>query len=404
MTQSDEIFVASMLAVAIPFAWVGLAITLKRFRAIGWPPWAVVLFFVPIANIISFAMAAIWPEHPEDESNRAPRWLARIVPSDSLGAATLAVVSSAVLSVALVALGTRALDSYGWGLFAAIPFSQGALAAYLYGVHRRRKLYESFGIALLSVGLTVLALLAVALEGAICIAMAAPLALALAAIGAVFGHSVQNRHLSARMDGATLLVLVLIAPMVMGAEAVIPRQAPTYAVTSEVVIDAPPMTVWRNVVRFPDLPPPTETIFLLGVAYPERAKIIGSGVGAIRYCEFSTGNFVEPITAWEPGTRLAFRVAHSAEPMRELSPYPGLQTSHLHGYMISRHGEFRLEALPGGRTRLIGTTWYQHHLWPASYWAVYADAIIHRIHMRVLEHIKRLSEASADVKQERARP
>jgi len=27
-----------------------------------------------------------------------------------------------------------------------------------------------------------------------------------------------------------------------------------------------------------------------------------------------------------------------------------------------------LVALPGGRTLLEGTTWYQHHLWPAGYW------------------------------------
>ena len=60
--------------------------------------------------------------------------------------------------------------------------------------------------------------------------------------------------------------------------------------------------------------------------------------------------------------------------------------------MVSQMGEFRLEALPNGRTRLIGTTWYKHHLWPAPYWAVFSDAIIHRIHLRVLEHIKRLSE------------
>jgi len=147
------------------------------------------------------------------------------------------------------------------------------------------------------------------------------------------------------------------------------------------------------VISFPDLPPPTALPFRVGIAYPERARIVGRGVGAIRYCEFSTGDFVEPITAWEPGKRLAFRVAHSAEPMREWSPYAGIDPPHLHGYMVSKHGEFDLEALPGGRTRLIGITWYQHHLWPASYWAVYSDAIVHQIHLSVLEHVKRLSEA-----------
>jgi len=50
MSQSDLVFVLTMAAVSIPFAWVGLAITLKRFRGIDWPLWLVVLFLVPIAN------------------------------------------------------------------------------------------------------------------------------------------------------------------------------------------------------------------------------------------------------------------------------------------------------------------------------------------------------------------
>ena len=49
----------------------------------------------------------------------------------------------------------------------------------------------------------------------------------------------------------------------------------------------------------------------------------------------------------------------------------------------------RLQTLAAG---LTGSTWYQHHLWPADYWRLWSDAIIHRIHLRVLRHIKVLSE------------
>jgi len=51
--------------------------------------------------------------------------------------------------------------------------------------------------------------------------------------------------------------------------------------------------------------------------------------------------------------------------------------------------------MPGGRTLLQGTSWYQHGLWPAEYWRWWSDAIIHRIHMRVLNHVRDLSEADA---------
>jgi hypothetical protein len=66
---------------------------------------------------------------------------------------------------------------------------------------------------------------------------------------------------------------------------------------------------------------------------------------------------------------------------------------HLHGYLISEHGQFRLKELPNHHTLLEGSTWYQHGLWPAEYWRWWSDAIIHRIHMRVLTHIRALAES-----------
>jgi len=49
--------------------------------------------------------------------------------------------------------------------------------------------------------------------------------------------------------------------------------------------------------------------------------------------------------------------------------------------------------MPGNRTLLIGTTWYQHRISPQPYWELWSDQIIHAIHSRVLGHIKRLSES-----------
>jgi hypothetical protein len=136
------------------------------------------------------------------------------------------------------------------------------------------------------------------------------------------------------------------------------------------------------------MPPPSEWVFRAGIAYPIRARLDGEGVGAVRRCEFSTGAFVEPITAWEPPSRLAFDVAAQPPSMTELSPYRDIHAPHLEGYMQSRRGEFRLIPLPGGRTRLEGTTWYTIAIYPEAYWAVFAEMLLHRIHGRVLEHIK----------------
>lgn len=121
----------------------------------------------------------------------------------------------------------------------------------------------------------------------------------------------------------------------------------------------------------------------------------GRGFGAIRRCRFSTGDFVEPITVWDARRRLAFSVSAQPPPMKELSPWGDVQPPHLDGFLRSRRGEFRVERLPGGRTRLVGTTWYENRMWPAAYWRGWSDALIHRIHTRVLRHVARLSEDEA---------
>jgi hypothetical protein len=57
----------------------------------------------------------------------------------------------------------------------------------------------------------------------------------------------------------------------------------------------------------------------------------------------------------------------------------------------------RLVELGHGRTRLEGSTWYEIEMAPEVYWQAVSDALIHRIHRRVLEHIKREVEAERSV-------
>jgi len=104
---------------------------------------------------------------------------------------------------------------------------------------------------------------------------------------------------------------------------------------------------------------------------------------------------VEPIDVWDAPHRLGFSVTQNPAPLEEWTPYRRIHPPHLDGFLVSRHGQFSLMPLPGGRTRLEGTTWYSHSMWPAAYWQVWSDYIIHRIHLRVLNHVKELSEKDA---------
>jgi hypothetical protein len=79
--------------------------------------------------------------------------------------------------------------------------------------------------------------------------------------------------------------------------------------------------------------------------------------------------------------------------MHRLLAFLAIHPAHLDHYLQSRQGEFLLEGWADGRTRLVGTTWYSNRMWPAAYWNLWSDYIIHRIHGRVLTHIKKLAEA-----------
>jgi hypothetical protein len=89
---------------------------------------------------------------------------------------------------------------------------------------------------------------------------------------------------------------------------------------------------------------------------------------------------------------LKFSVTSNPAPLQEWTPYHEVHPPHLHGYLVSEGGQFLLTPLPGGRTRLEGTTWYRHGLWPAGYWRIWSDQIIHTVHKRVLDHVRELSE------------
>lgn len=398
LPRADQIFLATMVVMALPFIWVGVVLTLRRLRDSGLPPALVVVFFLPVVNLVFFALLSVIPSRlPEGfeelaSGGRVRAFLDRAIPEGELASAALAVLLTVVFGAAATALGTEGLSRYGWSLFVALPFVLGLGSVLIYGYHRPRGYASCLAVSAISILLLGFGLLSVAIEGVICLAMAAPLALVISSIGASVGYVIQRRPEVMHPAPSMMLVLLLSVPGLMEAEHAAPPEPPVFAVRTSIEINAPPEEVWRQVVSFAEIPPPQDPLFRLGIAYPTRATIEGRGVGAVRHCVFSTGAFVEPIQVWDEPHRLRFSVAANPPPMQEWTPYQEIHPPHLQGFLVSRQGQFLLTPLPGNRTRLEGTTWYQHHLWPADYWQLWSDVIIHHIHLRVLRHIKREAE------------
>jgi hypothetical protein len=391
LPHKEAVFLATMVALALPFIWLGVTQTLKRLRSAQLPLQLVLLFFVPFLNLLFFLLLCLIPEReparPETKLIHATL-LSQIVPESALGSAAISLLLTVPVGLGMVELGARVLRNYGWGMFVALPFTVGFAAALVYGVHEPRSAKGCVGVACLAALLWGGGLLGLAWEGMVCLIMAMPIALPLAALGGACGYFVQRRRRVATGSPAFLSILLLFVPGVQWTEHVIAAPPPSFAVRSSIDVQAPPEKVWKQVIAFSEIPAPKEWMFRAGIAYPIRAEMVGSGPGAERHCVFSTGAFVEPIQIWDEPHRLKFSVTSNPPPMEEWTPYPHIDPPHLHGFMVSNGGQFLLTPLPNGGTRLEGTTWYRHGLWPVGYWRLWSDAIIHRIHMRVLTHIR----------------
>jgi len=402
LTPHDYTFLLAMVAVAVPFIWIGVCLTLARLRDAALPAWLVLFFFLPFLNVLFFVFLCCTPtaQSPAGHaasrfgpSPRSERLLDRLIPSSGAGSAFAGALLTLAAGGLLALFSINVLSLYGWGLFTGIPFAMGFISVLTYGYHAPRTLRSCLGVACLSPALLGLAMLAYAMEGLICLLMAAPLALLLAALGGMLAHSLQNwRHTPAATPAIMGLVLLAL-PLGMTLERRAAPDPPVFEVTTSVEVDAPPEAVWPNVVAFAQLPPPRELLFRAGVAYPVRAEITGSGPGAVRRCVFSTGAFIEPIQVWDAPRLLKFSVEQNPAPLEEWTPYERVTPPHLRGFLVSQGGQFHLVPLSGGRTLLAGTTWYRHTMWPAAYWRLWSDHIIHEIHLRVLNYIAARSEA-----------
>jgi len=65
---------------------------------------------------------------------------------------------------------------------------------------------------------------------------------------------------------------VLITPSFFGVEHFLKPQPGVFEVKSSIEVNARPEKVWQQIVSFAEIPPPQETIFRAGIAYPIRAE------------------------------------------------------------------------------------------------------------------------------------
>ena len=394
---------ATLAAVAVPFIAIGVMLTARRLRDAGLSPWMTLLFFVPFANLLFFLVCACAPTRiattiklPEQPAYReGPREIAVPAPERSKASAMwIAGLLGAVIGLGALGVSVGLLGKYGAALMLGAPaisgFATGAFYARLKPDGRFR---EAFGATVISCVVTLGLAIAFAIEGLVCLVMAFPLLVIPAFIGSFIGFSAALA-MPARTTTGTIAGAMLIFPLLLGVERInpLPPLSPP-ALETAIEIDAPPERVWAHVTQVAEMDPPDELFFRVGVAYPLHATLDAEAVGAVRRCEFTTGTALETVETWAPPSKLTFRIDTQPDPMREATLWAGPRQPHLDGYVRNQRGQFTLERLSGGRTRLVGRSWYTVRMTPESYWRLWSDAVIHTIHGRVLRHVKMRAEA-----------
>lgn len=386
----------ALLGVAAVCALIASFVTARRAAALGWslPPVLGLLIHVPFAG----AGLALWLAATGDEQETAS-----VSPTAVAGRLVVPFVLAALVGAALtmgvnrlqelgkIPFGLKEAGGYfGLAIFAGLPFATGVSS----GVAIRRaggSFGQAVAAAMTLIGAVILILCAMAMEGIICVFMAAPFGAGLAFFGAVAGYLLaRTKAADGTLQSAAWLAIVAI----VGLEGWHPPAPLEDDAASEIVIDAPAARVWAELHDIRDLPESDNLLFRFGVAHPIGTVTDGRGVGAARLCRLSTGDMPEVVTVWKPGQELRFKVLSTPASMRELGFFGRtIDAAHLHGAYASLEGGFKLTALPDGRTRLVGESHYLLNIAPAAYWNLWTKEIVHMVQLRVLEHVKTRAEA-----------
>ncbi len=262
-----------------------------------------------------------------------------------------------------------------WPSFFLIPFIVGLAGAWFWRRLNRTlnwSFLDAFWVALAGIAAAAIVLR----EGVVCLVIVFPALYIFVLCGVLLGRVwFRPDYSKLRLTIFPLLVLATLGEGIYHSEG-------RDVVTDHILVHAPPAKVWPHVLEFPEIPDrPDYWIFRLGLPYPTRTTNGGNFVGADRQCIFSNGVVIkERVAELLPNEKLTFDVAEQPT------------DPEAYGHITLHRGQFVLQDNHDGTTTLIGSSWYTLHVRPRWYFDLWTRDMTRAVHLRVMTHIKRLSE------------
>ncbi len=213
-------------------------------------------------------------------------------------------------------------------------------------------------------------------EGVICLLIVSPLILAFIITGVFIGRAMfKKRNQNLNVSIVSLLFMLFIVDSVS-------KHQYENLVSDVVIVNAPPTEVWKHVVAFDRIEKKENYwLFNMGMPSPIAASVDGYYEGAGRKCIFSNGYiFDEKMVSYKPAQNLTFDIVKQP------------RDPEIMGHIDILRGQFILKDNGNGTTTLTGNSWYRLYVFPVWYYDLWAESITRNVHLRVMDHIKFLSE------------
>jgi len=292
------------------------------------------------------------------------------------------ILSSNIFALIIVGISSLFFNSNGpagdiliYSNFILVPLFMGIICAH-YWRAIQLKTWGYIGWSVVNMLVAVLCSYIFLKEGIFCLIIVSPLFLVFIVTGALIGRVMfkkKNNILKSSVFGILLIAFIVDN---------VTEHQNVSMVSDTMIVNAPIEKVWPFVVEYEPITAKEKYwFFSIGMPSPVQSTVDGYHVGAGRKCIFSNGYiFDEKMVVYKPNEELTFDII--GQP----------RDPEIMGHIDILRGQFILKDNGNGTTTLIGNSWYRLYVFPGWYFNLWSKSITRNVHLRVMDHIKILSE------------